>query len=188
MSKKQRNLTKKVDVHHLTEKQLAMLVSPRTREVLESLQKLQVASVGQLQSSLGVQSKTIYYQVQKLLEVGLIEATSQEVGPELFRPVANHFVMPSGFQGVEYERLAAKGVESLLRRQTRQFIAAAEASEQNPSIVDALFVCSASLHLAPSQLSEFKQEATALIRRYSALKEPDQAALDLAIVISPRPK
>jgi DNA-binding transcriptional ArsR family regulator len=186
MSKKARNLTEGKKTHKYTEAQLAALVSPRTREVFDALREHKEMSVSQLQRALGVQSKTIYYQVRKLANAGLVTSESPEVGAERFKAVADNFSMPSGYQGIGYERMAAKAVESAMRKQSRQFRAASEASEADPSLVDWLYIRTATLNLSHSRFESLKTDLTALLERYSGKLDAGQTSIDVLFVTTPK--
>jgi DNA-binding transcriptional ArsR family regulator len=186
MSKTDRNLTPGKKTHIYTEAQLAVLVSPRTREVFDALCESKEMSVSQLQRALGVQSKTIYYQVRKLVKSGLVTSEMPEIGPERFKVIAENFSMPSGYQGVAYERMAAKAVESVMRKQSRQFRAASEASESDSSIIDWLYIRTATLNLSTSRFESLKTDLTALLERYSGKLDAEQTSIDVLFVTTPK--
>jgi len=186
MSKNDRNLTNGKKTHLYTKGQLAALVSPRTREVFETLLKDGPMSVGQLQNSLDFQSKTLYYQVRKLVNAGLVVSTQPEDGAELFRTVAQAFSIPPGYQGAAYERLAAKGVASIMRKQTRRFRAAAEASQKDPQIIDRLYLRTASLKLSKPRFDKMNAEISDLVARYGAKPDQSEPAVELVLVVAPR--
>lgn len=186
MSKNDGNLTKRKKTHLYTEAQLATLVSPRTREVFAVLCKQGAMSVGQLQESLDFHSKTLYYQVRKLVKAGLIVSETPPGSAEIFQPVAPEFSMPAGYQGIAYERLAAKSVETILRRQSRRFRAAAEASEDNPHLIDALHLRTASLKLSKTRFDRLTKEIAALLQRYGNKADEGEAFVEFVLVTAPR--
>ena len=186
MSKNARNLTKGKKTHLYTKGQLAALVSPRTREVFETLLKDGPMSVGQLQNSLDFQSKTLYYQVRKLVNAGLVVSTQPEDGAELFRTVAQAFSIPPGYQGAAYERLAAKGVVSIMRKQARLFVAAAEASQKNPELVDRLYLRTASLKLSKTCFDKLNAEISNLVLSYADKPDLGAPPVEFVMVVAPR--
>jgi DNA-binding Lrp family transcriptional regulator len=186
MSKTRRNLTEAKKTHHFTERQLAALVTPRTREVFEILRKDGPMSVGQLQDALDFQSKTLYYQVRKLLKAGLVRPETPEIGAELFDTVAKRFGMPSGFQGIRYERLAAKGVLSILRKQGRRFLATAEASNKDPHVIDRLYIRTATLKLSQQRFDRLKMEIDALVAKYGSRQDNEESSVEMVLVLAPR--
>jgi hypothetical protein len=150
--------------HSLTEDQLAALVGPRTREVVQAFILNGPMSVPQLQKVLQLPSKTIYYQVGKLVKVGLLVLSSED---GTYHAIATNLIMPSGYQGARYEKLAAKSVGAGLRATIRRFEEAAERAPTKPDLVDSLLYLTGSLRLTAEKQTEFHSELRRLFDTYS---------------------
>ena len=150
--------------HFLTEDQLAALVGPRTREVIQAFIVNGPMTVPQVQRELQLPSKTIYYQVGKLLKVGLLVLSGED---GTYQAIATNLRMPSGFQGANYEKLAAKSVGAGLRATIRRFKEAAERAPNNPDLVDNLLHLTGNLRLTPEKRLEFHTELRRLFDQYS---------------------
>lgn len=167
--------------HYLEEHQLAALVGPRTREVANAFLKNGPMTVPQLQEELDLASKTLYYQVAKLMKVGLL--TASESDPITYAPIAQDFRMPPGFQGARYEELAAKSVEAGLKKAIRNFKSCAQRAPVEPEIVDDLYYLVGSLKLVAETRLAFQQELRDLLARYSS---GDGREVHYVFVHSPR--
>ena len=167
--------------HFLEEHQLAALIGPRTRDVANAFLKHGPLTVPQLQNELGLASKTLYYQVSKLLKVGLLSASDTD--PVVYEAIATNFRMPPGFQGARYEELAAKSVEAGLKKAIRNFKSCAQRAPAEPEIVDDLYYLVGSLKLVAETRLAFQQELRDLLARYSS---GDGREVPYVFVHSPR--
>lgn len=178
------SLTKK---HALTAEQLRVLVGPRTQEVFDAINEAGEMSVAEVQAVLGFASKSIYYQIEKLLKAGLIVRGGGSARAATFRPVSAQIYMPDGFQGEEYEKLAAKAVSARLRSASRRFEAVAESSSQHPELVDWLSIRMEKAELTPAAFDSFKAKCYAALdeaRQMSAGSDKTQS-VRIVIVTTP---
>src|SRR5262249_35518203 len=151
----------------LSEQQLAALVAPKTREVFFAFRRLGDMTADQVQAALGTTSKTIYYQIGKLVRAGLLFERGAVRGSHrdrtVYRAVAGNLRMPGGSQGARYERLAARGAGATLRATIRLFEATAERAASEPELVDDLFISAALLRLTPAEIQELKRKLAGLL-------------------------
>ncbi|MBV6458376.1 MAG: hypothetical protein HONBIEJF_01503 [Fimbriimonadaceae bacterium] len=174
------------DEHNLTEAQLAVLVGPRTHEVLDAFLEHGELSATQVQTMLGFESKSAYYQVGKLRKAGLLLPVEGDQRAKTFRPVAKRIRMPEGFQGERYERLAAKAVSAKLRRASRRFEAVAARSGQSPELVGWLYLGTATLTLSKAAFEELTTKIAKLLQDAANSKpEPGTRKLRLLLVSTP---
>lgn len=157
---------------HLTQKHLEALVAPRTREVYDAFNALGEMSVVQLQARLKNPSKTAYYQVEKLVRVGLLRPVGSHEGAVVYGLTDPGRTMPRGFQGLRYEVLAAKGVAATLKRTIRNFGAAAEATASDPGLADDQCILTATLALSPDDREAFRDDFRKLLDRYRRKEDP----------------
>lgn len=173
----------------LSEEQLEALVMPRTREVFECFRAQGEMTVNELQKALGSESKTLYYQVAKLVRTGLLVENGSSKGTRreraVYRTVEGKLLMPDGFQGARYETLAAKGVSAELKKTIRTFQSAAEKSPEDESLVSDLFVVTANLCLTPSEVVELKQRMSALIEEFRKCKSSEGRKVAMVSVMTP---
>ncbi|MBC8066066.1 MAG: helix-turn-helix transcriptional regulator [Chlorobia bacterium] len=163
-------------------------MSSRTREVFDAFAEGRL-TVTQLQQKLNVASKTLYYQVRKLVQVGLLRETGmvknaarEAVAYE--RPFAE-WRIPPGYQGLEYERLAAKAAEIALSRAARRFRAVSESSESNPSLVDDQFLKNLTIRLSTEDRELLRSKLNALASEFTAKQVPGERTISMVVVISP---
>ena len=123
-------------------------------------------TVPALQEVLQMSSKTLYYQVSKLARVGLLVSTGGD--PIVYRAIAKDLRMPPGFQGANYETLAAKSVGAGLRNATRRFARVAQLAPCKPELVDDLLYLSSTLRLTCEKRVAFHAELRRLFSIYSA--------------------
>lgn len=171
--------------HLLTEEQLAVLIGPRTREVMDAFLHHGVLSASDLQNLLSFESKAVYYQIKKLVAAGLVTPSPRRKGPAAYQPVARVLRMPNGFQTLEL--LAAKAVEARLKQAARHFRAAAEATERDNQAAQFLFSNGRHLKLAPSQLQALLGDMRDLIMRYQSI-EPTEGAKSVRVQIITYPE
>ncbi len=88
--------------------------------------------------------------------------------------------MPNGFQGAEYERLAARMVASKLRQTMRQFERTAARASDSPDLADWLYIHSERLRLSPEDFRELNRRMRELLEEYVA-KEGSQGARYLLV-------
>ena len=170
-----------------------MLAAVRTRQVLFSFMEHGSMTVSQLQEVLGWPSKSLYYQVRKLVDAGLlVEAGSTLVhGKEavVYAPIAEEYGWPDGYQGLEYERLTARWVKRSLMAASRRFESAAERSASDPSLIDDQLFLSLTLRLSPKDRARFKTRLRELLGEFKGkqVAEADRQVA-LTLVISPDPE
>lgn len=167
--------------HFLTEPQIAALVGPRTREVMDAFLGRGPMSIPALQGVLQMSSKTIYYQVAKLVDTGLLLSSGGD--PVVYDAVASNLRMPAGFQGAPYERLTARMVGAGLRRAMRRFEQVALASPLDPTLIDDQYYLTGTVKLTPERRAEFHQELRSLLLKYS---EGEGRLASYVFVQSPR--
>lgn len=174
----------------LTETQLKALVPARAKDVIAAFRNHGPMTIHQLQQVLDFASKSLYYQVRKLTNVGLIveggAADGQRKNAAVYRLAADRFVIPDGFQGAEYEHLAAEGAAATLRRTIRRIRATAEASADRPELVDSLFLITSSLRLTPQQAKELARRQEALFAEYAAQQTPEVPPVEIVVSITPQ--
>lgn len=150
---------------YLSEAQLEALVGPRTREVVQAFIDGGPMTVPGVQKVLRMASKTLYYQVAKLVDVGLLISNGGD--PAIYAPIAANLRMPAGYQGERYKKLAAKSVGAGLRRATRHFAQVADRAPGDPSLVDDLLYLTANLRLTPERRAAFHAELRRLFVEYA---------------------
>lgn len=167
--------------HSLTESQIAALVGPRTREVMDAFLAQGPMSIPVLQGVLQMSSKTIYYQVAKLVDVGLLLSSGGD--PVVYAAVADKLRMPAGYQGARYERLTARMVGAGLRRAMRRFEQVALASPVDPTLIDDQYYLTGTVKLTPESRAAFHRELQSLVSKYS---EGEGRLVSYVFVQSPR--
>lgn len=93
--------------------------------------------------------------------------------------------MPDGFQGIRYERLAAKSVAATLRTVIKRFAETAEQSEDRPELVDSLLLSTTSARLSPADIEELKQRLKDLAAEFSSRSSSVEPTVSLALVMTP---
>jgi hypothetical protein len=173
----------------ISEEQLRALVTPRTREVFECFRAHGPMAVGGLQKLLGSESKTLYYQVAKLVRAALLVEAGSSKGTRrermIYRAIEGNLLMPEGFQGAQYELLAAKGVTAQLKKTIRTFRMAAERSSNDESLVSDLFVVTTNLHLTPLEVTELKLKMSALLEDFRKRDSPHGRKVAMISVMTP---
>lgn len=169
----------------LAEAQLRVLAGSRTQDVWNCFQGSNFQTAGEIQARLGLESKTVYYQLRKLVKAGLLRADDSAGRAVRYGKLARTASMPSGYQGTEYERLAAGMVAAKLRHMIRQFERAAAGSEQEPDLVDLLLIMSERLQLSPEGFNELTGKIRELFEEYAASPEPAARPVRILLVSAP---
>ena len=173
----------------LSEEQLAALVAPRTRDVFKAFRNRGPTAVDEIQRILVCPSKTIYYQVAKLLRVGLLTEAGSSKGArrdrQVYEAVKGGLHMPEGYQGARYERLAAKGAAAILRSMIRSFNETARQAEASPEIVDDLFINLTSMKLTGEEVTALRKGVVELFARFAAKDSSQSRGVTIACVMTP---
>jgi len=146
-------------------------------------------AVEELQEVLDCPSKTLYYQVGKLMRAGLLTEAGSSRGSRrerlVYRALEGVLRMPEGFQGARYERLAAQSAVATLRAAIRRFRETADLAERQPELVDALFIEASTLKLTDEDVKALKQSMTALVEEYGRRETPGGSSVSMVCVLTP---
>ena len=173
----------------LSETQLAAIVAPKTREVLTAFRTHGPAAVDDIQRLLNCPSKTIYYQVGKLVKVGLLVESGSSKGTrrdrQVYDSVGGRLRMPEGFQGQRYEQLAAKAVTARLRSVSRTFTQTATRAVAQPDLVSDLFSDTTTFRLHAVEVLALKTAILDLFASFAGKGSPDGRAITVTCVMTP---
>lgn len=174
----------------LNEAQLKCLIGPRTRDVFDVLRLQGEKSASEIQEKLGFESKSVYYQVKKLLEADLIVATpSDGRRATYYRIAVDAAKLSDEIQGVEFEDLAAKSIAAQLRKADRLFAAAAKKSRTDPTVADFTFTHSTRIEISPQEFKIFRQRYRELIDELrSSPIEGDAVGIHALFLLVPEPQ
>ncbi|MEI7577084.1 MAG: helix-turn-helix domain-containing protein [Armatimonadota bacterium] len=136
----------------LSEEQLKCLASPVRADVFETLKSKGRVSARELSTSMGMSAQTIYFHLNELLKVELVEVVERRAAtkrPEnVFAATALSYRFPEGQPDIEH--LVLKSISATLRRVMRNFESHAHDSE-NAQILRTV-IC-----LSEEDLSIFKK-------------------------------
>jgi len=168
----------------LNEAQIKVLTGRRTQEVWRVFSDDEWRVAADVQAKLGFASKAVYYQLKKLAAVGLL-IVDESGRAARYRRFASSAGMPDGYQGAEYERLAAKLVGTSLRHSIRQFERTAALAPEQPRLVDRLSIHETRFRIADDRLEEFRTWMRETMRQMESFSSPDGDEVRLVLVMAP---
>lgn len=180
-------MSNKTRAYQFTKEQLLCLVGPRTREVYEAIGAAGALSVSEIQAKLGFASKSIYYQIKKLILVGLIvEVIEVHRRAALYRLKHEGAVIPDGLHGSELELLAAKSITAQLRKAGRAFAASAALTSRKPELVPQTFCSSSRMEIGQENLPILRQRYRELLNELKACPcDQDVVAIQTLFLFAP---
>lgn len=168
----------------LTEAQIKVLTGRRTQQVWRCFNDDEWRAAADVQARLGFPSKAIYYQLKKLIAAGLL-AVDESGKATRYRRFSSSFGMPDGYQGPEYEFLAAKMVGTALRHSIRQFERTADRAPEQPELVDRLTIHELRFQIDRERIPEFKDWLRAMMSQVKQFAAPEGDEIRLVLVTTP---
>lgn len=171
----------------LTKAQLKCLIGPRTRDVFETLRKGGELSVAEIQAKLGFASKSVYYQVKKLMAADLVvESVMSNRRAATYRVAVEGVTEPEDLYTGTFDALAAKSVSAQLRKAGRSYSVAVALSKKAPMLRDQTMCRTHRLEISHSNLALFRQRFQELVAEMQACPcDDDAVVVNLLLLMTP---
>lgn len=163
--------------------QMRALSGQTTNTIYELICSKGRVSPSQIQRELRMRSKGVFYHLNKLRLVGLVNV-DVEGRRTYYKQSDTKERIPEGFLGLATEVAAAKVVAAKLRGADRRFMNVALSSEQNPEFIGYQWILTATLAVSQKRFREFQYRLVHLAQEFKA--DGGETAVQLTLVTSPK--
>lgn len=172
---------------YFTKEQLQSLIGPRTRDVYDAIRVNGEMSATEIQTKLGFESKSVYYQIKKLLAVGLLsEAESIKGRATVYRVADGRGAKPEPTLHPEFETLAAKSVAAQLRKSNRHYSRVAAMAKSRPELLELTYIETSRVEIPRRNLTILKQRYAELLAEMQACDcDEEVVAIHTLFLFSP---
>lgn len=172
---------------YFTKDQLQCLIGPRTRDVFDVVRESGEMTASEIQAKLGFESKSVYYQIKKLIAAGLLaESHSDRRRAAVYRILNDQRIEPAGQQRDELEKLAAKSVAAQLRKLNRNYSRAAAMSKSRPELLDLTYSSTGRVEISRRNLPVLRQRYAELMAEMRACEcDDDIVAIQTLFLFTP---